>query len=235
MLYSPGHRKADSGLDPDQSTAPSGPHSPPAKHSLKGWRITLSTLDPLTPCTTAWVWTEVSGHFASGTPLIFFTCAAQKPTATEQIPSFSGSMSSPAADSEVKELSPVDFIQLQQYIEYCSLKVKDVLREFDPDGSLARHRHGECINEEGFRLFLKTYLEVEDFPVDLCQRLFRSFQNSKDSTDSAKEVFLKDVSCYFLFLRMDNPETNWNSRLSCTTETETESWTALRWTGSLLR
>ncbi|CAL1606454.1 unnamed protein product [Knipowitschia caucasica] len=116
-------------------------------------------------------------------------------------------MSAPA-HSEVKELSPVDFIQLQQYIEYCSLKVKDVLREFDPDGSLARHRHGECINEEGFRLFLKTYLEVEDFPVDLCQRLFRSFQNSKDSADSAdssKEVFLKDVSCYFSLLEDGQP------------------------------
>lgn len=25
----------------------------------------------------------------------------------------------------------------------CSVKVKDVLREFDADGSLARHRHGE--------------------------------------------------------------------------------------------
>uniref|UniRef100_A0A8C6U503 Diacylglycerol kinase n=1 Tax=Neogobius melanostomus TaxID=47308 RepID=A0A8C6U503_9GOBI len=112
-------------------------------------------------------------------------------------------MSAPT-DSEVKELSPVDFIQLQQYIEYCSKKVKDVLREFDVDGRLAKHRHGECINEEGFRLFLKTYLEVEDFPVDLCQRLFRSFQNSKDSTDSAK-VFLKDVSCYFSLLEDGQP------------------------------
>uniref|UniRef100_A0A8C6UBE0 Diacylglycerol kinase n=1 Tax=Neogobius melanostomus TaxID=47308 RepID=A0A8C6UBE0_9GOBI len=62
----------------------------------------------------------------------------------------------------------------------------------------------QCINEEGFRLFLKTYLEVEDFPVDLCQRLFRSFQNSKDSTDSAK-VFLKDVSCYFSLLEDGQP------------------------------
>ncbi|KAM9344186.1 diacylglycerol kinase, alpha a [Pholidichthys leucotaenia] len=107
---------------------------------------------------------------------------------------------------EVKELNPVDFIQLQQYIEYCSLKVKDVLREFDADGSLARHRHGECINEEGFRLFLKTYLEVEDFPVDLCQRLFRSFQNSELSQeDSTKEVFLKDVSCYFSLLEDGQP------------------------------
>uniref|UniRef100_A0A8C9ZWC1 Diacylglycerol kinase, alpha a n=1 Tax=Sander lucioperca TaxID=283035 RepID=A0A8C9ZWC1_SANLU len=114
-------------------------------------------------------------------------------------------MSTPT-NPEVKELNPVDFIQLQQYIEYCSLKVKDVLREFDADGRLARHRHGECINEEGFRLFLKTYLEVEDFPVDLCQRLFRSFQNSEPTqADSAKEVFLKDVSCYFSLLEDGQP------------------------------
>uniref|UniRef100_A0A8C7R3P3 Diacylglycerol kinase n=1 Tax=Oncorhynchus mykiss TaxID=8022 RepID=A0A8C7R3P3_ONCMY len=44
-----------------------------------------------------------------------------------------------------------------------------------------------CINEEGFRLFLKTYLEVEDFPKDLCQRLFRSFQSGTelDGKDNA--------------------------------------------------
>ena len=47
----------------------------------------------------------------------------------------------------------------------------------------------QCIDEEGFRLFLKTYLEVEDFPVDLCQRLFRSFQNSEPTQeDSASEI-----------------------------------------------
>lgn len=51
------------------------------------------------------------------------------------------------------------------------------------------HVHPQCINEEGFRLFLKTYLEVEDFPVDLCQRLFRSFQNSEAAQeDSASEI-----------------------------------------------
>uniref|UniRef100_A0A674P296 Diacylglycerol kinase n=1 Tax=Takifugu rubripes TaxID=31033 RepID=A0A674P296_TAKRU len=113
-------------------------------------------------------------------------------------------MSTPT-NPEVKELSPVDFIQLQQYIEYCSLKVKDVLREFDADGRLARHRHGECINEEGFRLFLKTYLEVEDFPVDLCQRLFRSFQNPEACVSPVEEVFLKDVSCYFSLLEDGQP------------------------------
>ncbi|CAB1336559.1 unnamed protein product [Coregonus sp. 'balchen'] len=115
-------------------------------------------------------------------------------------------MSAPT-DPEVKELNPVDFIQLQQYIDYCRLKVKDVLREFDADGSLAQHRHGECINEEGFRLFLKTYLEVEDFPKDLCQRLFQSFQSGTepDGQDNAKEVFLKDVSCYFSLLEDGQP------------------------------
>uniref|UniRef100_A0A8C5GRG6 Diacylglycerol kinase n=1 Tax=Gouania willdenowi TaxID=441366 RepID=A0A8C5GRG6_GOUWI len=90
-------------------------------------------------------------------------------------------------------------------IIYCSLKVKDVLREFDADGRLARHRHGECINEEGFGLFLKTYLEVEDFPVDLCQRLFRSFQNAESAQAERKEVFLKDVSCYFSLLEDGQP------------------------------
>uniref|UniRef100_A0A4W4EEG8 Diacylglycerol kinase n=1 Tax=Electrophorus electricus TaxID=8005 RepID=A0A4W4EEG8_ELEEL len=109
-------------------------------------------------------------------------------------------MSAPA-EPEGKELSPVDFIQLQQYIDYCSLKVKDVLREFDADGQLAQYRHGECIGEDGFRLFLKTYLEVEEFPADLCQRLFRSFQ----TTPQAREVCLKDVSCYFSLLEDGQP------------------------------
>ncbi|XP_036446540.1 diacylglycerol kinase, alpha a [Colossoma macropomum] len=108
---------------------------------------------------------------------------------------------SDSVEPEGKELSPVDFIQLQQYIDYCSLKVKDVLREFDADGRLAQYRHGECIDEHGFRLFLKTYLEVEDFPTDLCQRLFRSFQTS----DQTREVFLKDVSCYFSLLEDGQP------------------------------
>lgn len=47
----------------------------------------------------------------------------------------------------------------------------------------------QCINEEGFRLFLKTYLEVEDFPVDLCQRLFRSFQNPEAAQEDAASKY----------------------------------------------
>lgn len=110
------------------------------------------------------------------------------------------------SDSDDRELRPVDFIQLQQYIDYCSLKVKDVLKEFNADGRLAKYRHGECIDEDGFRLFLKTYLEEDDFPADLCQRLFRSFQISESvRSDENKDVFLKDVSCYFSLLEDGQP------------------------------
>lgn len=35
----------------------------------------------------------------------------------------------------------------------------------------------QYVDAEGFSLFLKTYLEVDDFPADFCQRLFRYFQN----------------------------------------------------------
>uniref|UniRef100_A0A3B3CP54 Diacylglycerol kinase n=1 Tax=Oryzias melastigma TaxID=30732 RepID=A0A3B3CP54_ORYME len=57
----------------------------------------------------------------------------------------------------------------------------------------------QCINEEGFRLFLKTYLEGEELPADLCHlSLFpQSF--------CAEEVFLKDVSCYFSLLEDGQP------------------------------
>uniref|UniRef100_A0A4W6FEF2 Diacylglycerol kinase n=1 Tax=Lates calcarifer TaxID=8187 RepID=A0A4W6FEF2_LATCA len=107
-------------------------------------------------------------------------------------------MSTPT-NPEVKELNPVDFIQLQQYIEYCSLKVKDVLREFDADGSLARHRHGEV---RGRRVLLfNIKLTAPKTHSQRCQ--LRA--SSLCSLSPVEEVFLKDVSCYFSLLEDGQP------------------------------
>ncbi|XP_071393622.1 diacylglycerol kinase, alpha b isoform X2 [Centroberyx affinis] len=109
-------------------------------------------------------------------------------------------------------LTPVDFIQLQQYMEYSSFRVKDVVKEFHAGGRLVQHRFGECIDAVGFCLFLKTYLEVDDFPADFCQRLFRYFQNveqdgsMRSPVPKGGGVFLRDVSCYFSVLEEAQPQ-----------------------------
>ncbi|KAM7006069.1 diacylglycerol kinase, alpha b isoform 2-T2 [Tautogolabrus adspersus] len=119
------------------------------------------------------------------------------------------------ASSDVTEgsLTAVDFIQLQQYMEYSSLRVKDVIKEFHPGGRLAQHSFGEHVDAVGFCLFLKTYLEVDDLPAHFCQRLFRYFQHV-DLDGSIKNphpkgapggVFLRDVSCYFSVLEEGQP------------------------------
>ncbi|CAB1353908.1 unnamed protein product [Coregonus sp. 'balchen'] len=116
-----------------------------------------------------------------------------------------------ATDPDGRDLSPVDFIQLQQYMEYGSLRVKDVMKEFHAGGRLVQHRFGERIDAVGFSLFLKTYLEADDFPADFCQRLFRYFQNAerdvymRSPPPKGGGVYLKDVSCYFSVLEEGQP------------------------------
>ncbi|XP_054472326.1 diacylglycerol kinase, alpha b isoform X4 [Anoplopoma fimbria] len=108
-------------------------------------------------------------------------------------------------------LTPVDFIQLQHYMEYSSLRLKDVIKDFHPGGRLAQHSVGECVDAVGFGLFLKTYLEVDDFPADFCQRLFNYFQHveqdasTKSPLPKGGGVFLRDVSCYFSVLEEGQP------------------------------
>uniref|UniRef100_A0AAQ4RU00 Diacylglycerol kinase n=2 Tax=Gasterosteus aculeatus aculeatus TaxID=481459 RepID=A0AAQ4RU00_GASAC len=117
------------------------------------------------------------------------------------------------ASSEDTEgsLTPVDFIQLQHYMEYSSQRVKDVIKEFQPGGRLAQHSFKERVDAVGFCLFLKTYLEVDDFPADFCQRLFHYFQHVEHDTSGKSPlpegggVFLRDVSCYFSVLEEGQP------------------------------
>ncbi|KAL7989636.1 hypothetical protein Chor_012302 [Crotalus horridus] len=106
-------------------------------------------------------------------------------------------------------ISPEEFTQLQKYIDYSSKKVQDVLKEFYGEGTLSQHRQGDLIDFEGFKLFLKTYLEAEEISNGLCCHLFMSFQTT--AGQATKEpasgfVCLNDVSCYFSLLEGGRPE-----------------------------
>ncbi|KAH0505516.1 Diacylglycerol kinase alpha [Microtus ochrogaster] len=105
-------------------------------------------------------------------------------------------------------ISPEDFAQLQQYMEYSTKKVSDVLKLFE-DGDMNRFCQEDVIGYVGFEHFLKLYLEVDEVPHHLCWSLFWSFHASQslEMTKSRGNVIcLSDVSCYFSLLEGGRPE-----------------------------
>lgn len=62
----------------------------------------------------------------------------------------------------------------------------------------------QCIDEEGFRLFLNTYLEVEEFPQELCERLFKTFKTSDEASESLKPSALS-LACFRPVTRLNVP------------------------------
>ncbi|KAM4699843.1 diacylglycerol kinase alpha [Discoglossus pictus] len=114
-------------------------------------------------------------------------------------------------NKEWATLSPEEFTQLQKYIDYSTRKVQDVLKQFGGDETSGPNVSEESIDFEGFKAFMKTYLDTDDISSDLCERLFMSFQaapstskqEGDNQTDGAKvsgRVSLNDVSCYFSLL-----------------------------------
>uniref|UniRef100_A0AAV2M3F8 Diacylglycerol kinase n=1 Tax=Knipowitschia caucasica TaxID=637954 RepID=A0AAV2M3F8_KNICA len=119
-----------------------------------------------------------------------------------------------SAETE-SSLTPVDFIQLQHYMDDSNKRVKDVIKHFHPGGKLAQHTFGECLDEGGFSLFMKTYLDVRDVPSDFCKRLFGYFKHTDHNGAGSCQLQRGEVSrdevtkvpmCSFL-LRHPSPPT----------------------------
>lgn len=65
-----------------------------------------------------------------------------------------------------------------------SLPVKPFGSKYDANTRLVPVFCPQCMDAVGFCLFLKTYLEVDDFPADFCQRLFRYFQHAEQDANT---------------------------------------------------
>ncbi|CAE1322443.1 dgkA [Acanthosepion pharaonis] len=106
-----------------------------------------------------------------------------------------------------QKLSPAQFQQLQDYCSYTSKKVKDVMKEFSGNGVLSRYNPDQPIDYNGFTLFMKTYLELNEVPEELCTSLFQSFMKSGTNAQGTQgSILIKDVVCYLSLVEGGGPE-----------------------------
>lgn len=92
-----------------------------------------------------------------------------------------------------EKLSPAEFQQLQDYIQYSSKKLSDVLDEFKENSTFSKYNPEGDIDYEGFQKFMDTYLEIET-PRDLVKHLFLSFVKKTSETVDGKLLKYKSLT-----------------------------------------
>uniref|UniRef100_T1J4I9 Diacylglycerol kinase n=1 Tax=Strigamia maritima TaxID=126957 RepID=T1J4I9_STRMM len=93
------------------------------------------------------------------------------------------------------KLSPAEFQLLQDYSQYSTKKLSDMLEEFKAGGVLSKFNPDADINLQGFRIFMDTYLEIE-VSEELITHLFLSFvkRPQKLETQSVEGRSLKEMA-----------------------------------------
>lgn len=81
------------------------------------------------------------------------------------------------------------------------------MKEFSGNGVLSKYNPDQPIDYNGFTLFMKTYLELNELPEELCTSLFQSFMKSGTNAQGTQgSILIKDVVCYLSLVEGGGPE-----------------------------
>ncbi|XP_074595284.1 diacyl glycerol kinase 1 isoform X1 [Brevipalpus obovatus] len=88
-----------------------------------------------------------------------------------------------------EKMSPSEFEMLQDYIQYTSKKLSDVMSiEFREGEALSKYHPEGDIDLAGFKRFMDIYLET-DTPQDMVRRLFLSFVKNQSTSSEKNSSF----------------------------------------------